>query len=287
MPAANDRLFGRDQEIEDIVRILTAKPPSESKRAWFARIFTRKPAPPQSKRARFALLGAGGQGKTSVALKVMAHPVMRRCYSIKNSVWVPCEEATSAALLLDVLVASLAITKDTLNSIHDILNELRQTSEPIILLLDNFETPWNAPGSRGPVGRILRDLAQFPHVALFITMRGTSAPIEGITWVERRIQALDSESSLQLYNSIDTKAAEDNKLPELLEMLGHMALAVKLMAQYGKNTGRTVEELILRYQVTGTIYCTISTVCSRGVTRYTLCSLAVRFTAECYVLQVF
>ncbi|KAJ7583815.1 hypothetical protein C8J56DRAFT_193140 [Mycena floridula] len=234
MPAPNDQLFGRDKDVEEIVQILV-----------------RNPASPKSKRARFALLGAGGQGKTALALEVMAQLAMQACYSVKNSIWASCEEATSAELLLNVLYNSLDITRDTHNSIQDILNELRASSDPIILLLDNFETPWNAPGQRGAVARILRDIAQFPHVALFITMRAAAAPCEEIAWEEKRIQALDTEASLQLFTAIHEKAQGESKLEELLEMLGHMALAVKLMARHGKNTGSTVEQLISSYKVTG------------------------------------
>ncbi|KAJ7581184.1 hypothetical protein C8J56DRAFT_1057181 [Mycena floridula] len=254
MPAASDKLFGRDQEIEDIVRLFTANLiSSESKGARLARVFCQgNPVSLRSKCVRFALLGAGGQGKTALALKIMAHPALKRCYSRKNSVWVPCEEASSAALLLDVLFTSLAITKDTHSTIEDILDEVRKTSQPIILLLDNFETPWNAAGARGAVASILRDIAQFPHVALFITMRAAVAPCEEIDWEEMRIKALDPEASRQLYASIDHKSSDDAKLPELFEMLGHMALAVKLMARHGKLTGCTAEELISSYKDTGT-----------------------------------
>ncbi|KAJ7578773.1 hypothetical protein C8J56DRAFT_1170082 [Mycena floridula] len=208
MPAANNRLFGRDNDIQEIVRILTMEPASNSKRV------------------RFALLGAGGQGKTELALKVMAHPAIKQCYSKKNGIWVPCEKASSPELLLDVLCTSLAIIKDTHNTIQDILDELEETSEPIILLLDNFETPWNAPGTRGEVEQILQDIAQFSHVALFITMRATVPPCEDIDWEEMRIQPLDPNSAYQLFVTIDKRAKEEVKLGKLLEMLGYMALAL-------------------------------------------------------------
>ncbi|KAJ7583773.1 hypothetical protein C8J56DRAFT_1027902 [Mycena floridula] len=235
IPAPNDKLFGRDEDVEAIVRILVKNPSSS-----------------HAKRARFALLGAGGQGKTALALEVMAQLAMKQCYPGKNSVWISCEEATSAELLLNAIYTSLDITQDSHNTIQDILAELGQSSDPIILLLDNFETPWNTPGQRGAVARILRDIAQFSHVALFITMRATVVPCEEISWEEKRIQALDPEASLQLFTAIYDKAQGESKLGELLEMLGHMVLAVKLMARHGKNTGLTVEELILSYKVTGT-----------------------------------
>ncbi|KAJ7578826.1 hypothetical protein C8J56DRAFT_1170115 [Mycena floridula] len=251
MPAANEKLFGRDPEIEKIVKILTAKSSStKSKRARVAQIFRRKPALLDSK--HLALLGAGGQGKTATALKVMAHPAMKQFYSRENSLWVPCDEATSPEMFLHILYNSLAITVDTHNTLEDILNELQKTSKPIILLLDNFETPWNAPEARGTMARILQDIAQFPHVALFVTMRATVAPCEEIEWKEMRIQTLDPAASHQLFISIHPESQEDSELSELLEMLGHMALAVKLMARYGKNTRQKAAQLISGYQATGT-----------------------------------
>ncbi|KAJ7578779.1 hypothetical protein C8J56DRAFT_1030679 [Mycena floridula] len=251
MPAANEKLFGRDPEIEKIVKILTAKSSStKSKRARVAQIFRRKPALLNSK--HLALLGAGGQGKTATALKVMAHPAMKQFYSRENSLWVPCDEATSPEMFLHILYNSLAITVDTHNTLEDILNELGKTSKPIILLLDNFETPWNVPEARGTIARILQDIAQFPHVALFVTMRATVAPCEEIEWEEMRIQTLDPAASHQLFISIHPESQEDSKLSELLEMLGHMALAVKLMARHGKNTGQKAAQLISGYQATGT-----------------------------------
>ncbi|KAJ7572675.1 hypothetical protein C8J56DRAFT_1174799 [Mycena floridula] len=252
MPAANNKLFGRDQEIEEIVQILTGKASSsQSKPAWLSWVFPKKPVSPH-KTHHLALLGAGGQGKTATALKVMAHPAMKQFYLRKNSLWVPCDEATSPEMFLHILYNSLALTKETHNTLEAILHELQQTSEPIILLLDNFETPWNAPGAKGAVARVLQDITQFPHVALFVTMRATVAPCEEIEWEEMRIQTLDPAASHQLFVSIHPESRDDSKLSELLEMLGHMALAVKLMARYGKNTGQKVAQLISGYQVTGT-----------------------------------
>ncbi|KAJ7585486.1 hypothetical protein C8J56DRAFT_124045 [Mycena floridula] len=248
MPVANKKFFGRDHEIKEIVQILT--PLSQSKRSPLARIFT-KPAS-SHKCAHIALLGAGGQGKTETALQVMAHPAIKKYYSEKNSIWVPCDEATSSELFLDVIYNSLALNQDNHDTLEAILKELRRTSKPIILLLDNFETPWNAPGARGAVEHTLKEIAQFLHVALFVTMRATVAPCEDIEWEEIRIQALAPEVSHQLFVSINPQLQDDPKLPDLLKMVGHMALAVKLMARYGKNTGWSAKQLLSNYKSTGT-----------------------------------
>ncbi|KAJ7585608.1 hypothetical protein C8J56DRAFT_1165940 [Mycena floridula] len=251
MPVANKKFFGRDHEIKKIVQILTGKPLSQSKRSRLTQIFITKPAS-APKCAHIALLGAGGQGKTATALQVMAHPAIKEYYDKKNSVWVPCDEATSSELFLDVLFNSLAPNQDNHNTLEAILKELRRTSKPIILLLDNFETPWNAPGARGAVARILQEIAQFSHVALLVTMRATVAPCEEIDWEEVRIQALGPEASYQLFVSIDPQLQHEPELPDLLKMVGHMALAVKLMARYGKNTGWSAKQLLSSYKSTGT-----------------------------------
>ncbi|KAJ7585390.1 hypothetical protein C8J56DRAFT_122826 [Mycena floridula] len=229
MPVAKKKFFGRDQEIKKIVQILTGQPLSH-----------------------IALLGADGQGKTATALKVMAHPAIKEYYDKVNSLWVPCDEATSPELFLNVLFNSLALNQDNHNTLEAILKELSNTSNPIIFLLDNFETPWNAPGARGAVAHILQEIAQFSHVALFVTMRATVAPCEDIEWKEIKIQALGPEASNQLFVSIYPQLQHDPKLPDLLDMLGHMALAVKLMAIYGKNTRWSAKQLLSSYKSTGT-----------------------------------
>ncbi|KAJ7585556.1 P-loop containing nucleoside triphosphate hydrolase protein [Mycena floridula] len=248
MPVANKKFFGRDHEIKEIVQILT--PLSQAKHSTLARIFSKLAS--SLKCAHIALLGAGGQGKTETALQAMAHPAIKEYYDKKNRIWVPCDEATSSELFLDVLFNSLALSKDNNNTLEVILKELCKTSKPIILLLDNFETPWNAPGARGAVAHILQEITQFSHVALFVTMRATVAPCEDIEWEEIKIQPLGPEASHQLFVSIHPQLEHDPELSDLLETVGHMALAVKLMARYGKNTGWSAQQLLSNYKSTGT-----------------------------------
>ncbi|KAJ7596195.1 hypothetical protein C8J56DRAFT_1160404 [Mycena floridula] len=234
MPASTI-VFGRDPDVDFIVNQLI----------W-------QPETPESKRARFAILGTGGMGKTSVAVKVVRDARLLECYPEYYQAWFPCVQATSFPLLLDTVHSALDLPNNTKNILNAILNELRSSTKPMILLFDNFETPWNAPGARAEVAQFLRDIDAIPHVAIFVTMRAKIPPCEEIGWKEMRIQPLDQDASYQLYTEIDTKAQNDEKLSELLEILGHMPLAVKLMARQGKTTGCTVNELIESYQKTGT-----------------------------------
>ncbi|KAJ7574912.1 hypothetical protein C8J56DRAFT_1124758 [Mycena floridula] len=234
MPASTI-LFGRDPEVDFIVNQLT----------W-------QPETPESKRARFAILGTGGMGKTSVAVKVVQDARLLECYPQHYQAWFPCVQATSFPLLLDTVHSALDLPSDTKNTLNAILNELQSSAKPMILLFDNFETPWNAPGARAEVAQFLQDIDAIPHVAIFLTMRATIPPCEEIDWKEMRITPLHLEASFQLYTGIHTDAQNDEKLSELLEMLGHMPLAVKLMARQGRSTGCTVTQLMTSYCNVGT-----------------------------------
>ncbi|KAJ7595840.1 P-loop containing nucleoside triphosphate hydrolase protein, partial [Mycena floridula] len=229
---ANITLFlGRDPEVEELVFLLTQDPGD-------------------GKRARICILGPGGMGKTELAKKVINHSKIHRCYASKNLLFVACVQAVSAPLFLDILYTGLDITRDTHNTLNDILNELR-SSGPLILLLDNLETPLLADGAREQVEQILRDIEQIPHVALFVTMRGSSAPCEGFPWTEKRIEPLDPHASHRLFTEICPKARDDSELAELLDNLGHMPLAVTLMAKLGKATEWKVRELLDSFRTAG------------------------------------
>ncbi|KAJ7581622.1 hypothetical protein C8J56DRAFT_1100961 [Mycena floridula] len=234
MPASTTILYGRDLDLDFIVEQLV-----------------REPEMIEEKRARFALLGTGGMGKTALALKVMRDARVLAWYPEYEQVWFPCIQATSFPLFPGTIYSALDIKSNTKNTLNDILNELR-SSKPLLLLFDNFETPWNIVGARTEVAQFLRDIDAIPHVALFITMRATVAPCEEITWTEMRIKSLDVEASCRLYTKIDPKARDDQKLLELLEVLGNMPLAVTLMARQGKSTGCTVKELMESYSKLGT-----------------------------------
>ncbi|KAJ7593369.1 P-loop containing nucleoside triphosphate hydrolase protein [Mycena floridula] len=202
---ANVTLFlGRDPEVDELVLLLTR-------------------AIGNGKRAHICILGLGGMGKTELAVKVMNHPEIQRCYRLRNLLFIACVQALSASLLLDILFSALDINRETNNTLNAILHELR-SSGPLILLLDNFETPLYADGAREQVEQILRDIDQIPHVTLFITMR------------EKKIEPLDPEASQRLFTGIYPEAQCDPELAELLKALAHMPLAVTLMAKLGKTT---------------------------------------------------
>ncbi|KAF5368381.1 hypothetical protein D9758_002286 [Tetrapyrgos nigripes] len=205
-------------------------------------------------KALLALLGPGGIGKTSAALAVMKHNVVQERYGGEsNQFWVGCAKATSATLLLDILYDSLCIKKRTGQTLEDILAELESPSgKPDrqsyrLLLLDNFETPWNADEEQ--VERILRDLADIPRLSILITMRANQPPTDQ-EWEVEVLKPVDAEASAKIYTKIYPNTSEE-QLCELLDAIGHLPLAITLLANYARTSQTTPVELLRDWQRDG------------------------------------
>ncbi|KAF5368549.1 hypothetical protein D9758_002303 [Tetrapyrgos nigripes] len=201
-----------------------------------------------------ALLGPGGIGKTSAALAVMEHDVVQERYGGEsNQFWVGCAKATSTTLLLDILYDSLCINKKTGQTLEDILAELRPPSskpeqQPYrLLLLDNFETPWNADEEE--VERILRNLADIPRLSILITMRANQPPTDQ-KWEVEVLKPVDVEASAKIYTKIYPDTSEE-QLFELLDAIGHLPLAVTLLANYARTSQTTPVELLRNWRRDG------------------------------------
>ncbi|KAG6895854.1 hypothetical protein C0992_012021 [Termitomyces sp. T32_za158] len=197
------------------------------------------------------LFGLGGMGKTSTSLAVMSHPDIKNKYESHLCIWVPCVKATSASLFLDTLKLSLAISKDTGDTRGVIIKAL-QISPPIILLFDNFETPWDADGARSDVEQILRDIHAIGHVTLFITTRSFPPPCDDIPWYSKDIHGVDQKSAEEIYLAHHPEGINDPDLSHLLELVSYMPLAITLLAKVAKLIHLSAAELIKEYNVSGT-----------------------------------
>jgi len=225
IPLKPEVFYGRDDFVKDIAQLLL-----------------------QEETSRVCILGPGGMGKTSVSLAVVESPSIKERFPGGNLVWVPCIEAASATLLLEILYIQLQVVEDGDKQItlEKIISELKTSNEPRLILLDNFETPWNAPGgAQKQIGDILRRLAMLSHVAILITMRGQYPPCDkAINWQLKNIEATDDTACLRIYREINPGSEKDPDVPILLAALGHMPFAVTLMAKLGKEGHSTAKDLL-------------------------------------------
>ena len=231
MPLKPAVFHGRDVIIEEITQLLIKEETS-----------------------RVCILGAGGMGKTSVSLGVVEQPLIKTRFLPENIVWVPCIEATSATLLLEILCTQLQVPGNIGQpTIEKIISLLATSTQPRLILLDNFETPYNGlDGAQKQVEDTLRRLTMLSNVAILVTMRGRYPPCdEAIKWQSKEIQPTDEGACLRIYRSIFPDSENDPDVDRLLGILGHMPFAVALMARLAKEGQSTAKELILAWSENG------------------------------------
>ncbi|KAF7373188.1 hypothetical protein MSAN_00527400 [Mycena sanguinolenta] len=207
--------------------------------------------------SRVCITGVGGMGKTSVAVAVTESPIIRNIFPKEYIFWVPCVTAKSSDLLRRVLYTQLRITAETYDSLDPLIAELDESKQPRLLLLDNFETPWLSGPDPLEVGHILRRLAALPHIALLVTMTSGVTP-EGIKWEHVPLPALDPAIARDIFKKTYCDAAggleltaDEAQLDNVLESIGHIPLAITLMATYGGHLGASLNDLVVDWKEAG------------------------------------
>ena len=154
----------------------------------------------------------------------------------------PCEAATSPELLLQYILQVLGVqqqgsSSDPLCSLHNCLS-----ASPLLLVLDNFETPWEESDDQSAVESILQRVAAVEHVSLLVAMRGAESPT-GVKWTEPQTLPPLSSISLDAARAAFLEMAGNQRpceeLDLLLQELDGVPLAIKLVAQLGKTSSCT------------------------------------------------
>ncbi|KAG8926088.1 hypothetical protein FRC02_009213 [Tulasnella sp. 418] len=200
--------------------------------------------------ARLVILGPGGMGKTSVSLKIIHDPRVKERY-VQYRCWVPCEQATSIPLFIELIAKSLNLPPSSSSDRFGEIIVFLETSEHLfLLLLDNFETPWDIEGQQSDVADILTRLASIPTVSLLLTMRGGQCPSSNtINWSTPRLPSLtqlDLDSAEEAFLKISPDSAGDLELQKLLQALDCMPLAITLMAKLAE-AGESIQDLLSQW----------------------------------------
>jgi predicted ATPase len=140
LPASPKIFHGRESELEGLVDILLRDP------------------------ARVAILGPGGMGKTTLAMAALHHPKVADKYQIRYVI--SCESAQTVDSLIAIIVAHLGL--ETSKTSERAVVAVLSTGQPCLMILDNFETPWEALEGRAKVEGFLALIADIPHVALLV-----------------------------------------------------------------------------------------------------------------------
>jgi tetratricopeptide (TPR) repeat protein len=219
--------YGRQEDVDEVAKLLAN--PSTS---------------------RVCITGTGGMGKTSVALAVIETDTIRNIFRPGYLFWVPCVEAKSADMLRRLLYTQLRITAQSYDSLDTLIGELGASTDRRLLLLDNLETPLFS-GDEAQVKDILLQLAKLPHVAILITMTSAFSPSYDIDWQNKNLESLDTEAARETFKSVYPNVAEEN-LDELLKAVGHIPMAVHLMAIIGQRSRASPTYLLQQWGTSGT-----------------------------------
>jgi NB-ARC domain len=160
-------MIGRDEEKSEVLITLLDKAP-----------------------ARIAILGAGGMGKTTLALFALHEPAVIEHFPLRY--FVCCEAVTSASALVGEIANALRIPPAMRDEhlIDLIISSFRGNA---VLCLDNFETIWDNQVVRSDVESFLSHLNHLPQLAIIVTMRGTQRPSR-VSWSKPLLPPLEKLS---------------------------------------------------------------------------------------------
>jgi hypothetical protein len=206
-PAPRD-CFGRDELIEKVVGLAENLDP-------------------------IALIGAGGIGKTSIALKVLHHHRIKERFG-ESRRFVRCDQFPASrshflARLSEVLGAGIENPKD-LTPLRPLLS-----SENMLIILDNAESILDPKGTGAwEIYSMVDELCQFETICLCITSRVTTVPPH----CERpEIPTLSMEAACNIFYDIHRNVERSGIINDLLERLDFHALSIKLLATTASHNG--------------------------------------------------
>ncbi|KAJ7607371.1 P-loop containing nucleoside triphosphate hydrolase protein [Roridomyces roridus] len=194
---------------------------------------------------RIVLLGPGGIGKTSLAKNAIHDPNVIAKYP--DRYFVPCDCAETVDDLVLAVAAVLGL--ELRGKLSQAVLKSLASKSGCLLVLDNFETPWEPIANRPKVEEFISRLADMPNVALLVTMRGKERP-SNVLWTRPFIPPLELLSRDAAYSTFmditDANEQDATHIPELLSLSGNLPLAVTLVASVACLDG--CETVLLRWK---------------------------------------
>ncbi|KZT32369.1 hypothetical protein SISSUDRAFT_1066985 [Sistotremastrum suecicum HHB10207 ss-3] len=210
-----------------------------------------------SNAGRYALLGPGGIGKSSVAAAIFHANEVESKFGSRRF-FIKCDAATSKPGVISVMASYLRILipsekKDpnSRQAQQQIVEFLKEGGLPTLLILDNWESPWEPHDSRLEVEGFLATLASLENLSILITMRGNERP-SGTRWTRPflpPLEPLSRQASKDTFLAISDISEDDRNLDKIIDYTEDLPLALVLMATVASYEGS--ENVVARWETEG------------------------------------